>query len=315
MCMKVRELFDLKNGNSFELADMQVRQQADVNFVSRISSNNGVAAAVEVLKDVEPFLAGTISVALSGNVCSAFVQTKPYYTAYHVMILSPKKEMSLSEKLFYCMCIKMNAYRYAWGRQANKTLKDIDLPDTVPDWARVCPVKRIKSKVEIISQKIDVSRWKYFPISGPDGIFKIENCKCGNAGELESGNDVFYIGAKKDGNGVMKKVAYDEKLITKGNCIVFICDGQGSVGYANYMDRDFIGSTTLSVGYNNCLNQYNGLFLVTVLDLERPKYSYGRKYRKHLEDTEIKLPAAADGKPDYKFMEKYIKNLRYSDRI
>jgi len=274
-----------------------------------------VAAAVEIRKDVEPFPAGTISVALSGNVCSAFVQTKQYYTAYHVMVLYPKKEMSLSERLFYCMCIKANAYRYAWGRQANKTLKDIDLPDIVPNWARTYPVKQIKSKVETIPQKVDVSRWKYFPIGGPNGIFRIENCKCGNAGELESGKDVFYIGAKKDNNGIMKKVAYDEKLITKGNCIVFICDGQGSVGYTNYMDRDFIGSTTLSVGYNHRLNPYNGLFLVTILDLERPKYSYGRKYRKHLEDTEIKLPVSTDGKPDFEFMERYIKNLRYSDRI
>ncbi len=38
MYMKVKELSDLKNGNSFELVDMQVRQHGGVNFVSRISS-------------------------------------------------------------------------------------------------------------------------------------------------------------------------------------------------------------------------------------------------------------------------------------
>ena len=52
--------------------------------------------------------------------------------------------------------------------------------------------------------------------------------------------------------------------ITKGNCIVFICDGQGSVGYSNYMNIDFIGSTTLTAGYNQHLNKYIGLFLVTI---------------------------------------------------
>ena len=55
----------------------------------------------------------------------------------------------------------------------------------------------------------------------------------------------------------MKKVAYNEQLVTAGNCIIFICDGQGSVGYTNYMDRDFIGSTTLTVGRNKNLNKYN----------------------------------------------------------
>ena len=43
----------------------------------------------------------------------------------------------------------------------------------------------------------------------------------------------------------------------------------------NYRKDDFIGSTTLSVGRNPLLNKYNALFLVTVLDLERYRYSFG----------------------------------------
>ncbi|MDR1625744.1 MAG: restriction endonuclease subunit S, partial [Spirochaetia bacterium] len=123
------------------------------------------------------------------------------------------------------------------------------------------------------------------------------------------------IGAKKNDNGIMKKVAYDNDLITKGNCIVFICDGQGSVGYSNYMNTDFIGSTTISVGYSAKLNKYNGLFLVAILDLERPKYSYGRKYRKYLSETKIKLPVDNNGEPNWNYMENYIKALPYSDKI
>lgn len=316
MFMKVDDLFFLKNGNSFELTDMQINEISEINFVSRTSSNNGVVEKVEQVHGVEPYPAGTISVALSGNgVCSSFVQAKPYYTAYHVMVLYPKHKMNLAEKLFYCMCIKANAYRYAWGRQANKTLKNIDLPDHVPDWVINTQIIPISSSIEEKVNNIQVCNWKDFNLGGKDGIFQFENCKCGNAGELDDGDEVFYIGAKKNNNGVMKKVAYNEKFVTKGNCIVFICDGQGSVGYTNYMDRDFIGSTTLTVGRNDSLNKYNALFLVTVLDLEKPKYSYGRKYRKHLQDTKIKLPVTKAGTPDYKFMEKYIKSMKYSDRI
>lgn len=79
----------------------------------------------------------------------------------------------------------------------------------------------------------------------------------------------------------MKKVKYDKDFVNKGNCIIFICDGQGSIGFNNYVDEDFIGSTTLMAGYNNCLNEYNGLFITTILDLERPKFSFGRKRKKH----------------------------------
>ena len=154
--------------------------------------------------------------------------------------------------------------------------------------------------------------WKYFHLTGDNGIFDIENCKCSNASKLlEDGNDIQYIGAKKSSNGLMRTVKYNDQLVTKGNCIVLICDGQGSVGYTNYMEFDFIGSTTLSVGYNDNLNRYNAMFLVTILDLERYRYSYGRKYRSNLSEVKIKLPTTKEGTPDWEFMEEYIKQLNY----
>lgn len=159
---------------------------------------------------------------------------------------------------------------------------------------------------------IDTSYWKSFPLAGKGGLFEIESCKCSNAGELlVDGNDIEYIGAKKNDNGFMRFVKYDESLVSKGNCIIFICDGQGSVGYANYIDHDFIGSTTLSVGYNAKLNIKTGLFIVTILDLERYRYSFGRKYKTNLSKVSIKLPSTPDGKPDWDYMEEYIDNLGF----
>lgn len=159
---------------------------------------------------------------------------------------------------------------------------------------------------------LDTSQWKFFDLIGDNGIFRIESCKCSNAGELlEDGTDIEYIGAKKDNNGVMNLVKYNESLVTKGNCIIFICDGQGSVGYANYIDHDFIGSTTLSAGYNSHLNEKNGLFIVTVLDLERYRYSFGRKYKPNLPKAKIKLPSTPTGEPDWAYMEKYIDSLSF----
>ncbi|MBD5131239.1 MAG: hypothetical protein HDT28_01400 [Clostridiales bacterium] len=160
---------------------------------------------------------------------------------------------------------------------------------------------------------IDTSNWKFFDLMGEFGIFNIESCKCCNAGELlEEGDDIEYIGAKKEDNGVMSRVKYNPELVTKGNCIIFICDGQGSVGYSNYIDHDFIGSTTLAVGYNSNLNEKTGLFIVTILDLERYRYSFGRKYKPNLSRTKIKLPATPDGSPDWKYMEKYIESLEFN---
>ncbi len=155
---------------------------------------------------------------------------------------------------------------------------------------------------------LNISSWGNFKISE---LFPVLQNGKANQGMLSDGYDCFYVGAKKDDNGVMLHCAYDSALIQKGNCIIFICNGQGSVGYANYMDVDFIGSTDIVAGYNKMLNQYNGLFIATVLCQERPKYSFGRKWKTHLKDTVIKLPQTIEGFPDWDFMEQYIKSLNH----
>lgn len=172
---------------------------------------------------------------------------------------------------------------------------------------------------------LNVADWKPFVTSRL--FYDMRNGKA-NQQMLEEGDECFYVGAKKDDNGVMIHCLKDESLMTKGNCIIFICNGQGSVGYANYMDVDFIGTTDIVAGYNDNLNPEIGVFLATVYSQERPKYSFGRKWKTKLADTEVNLPVQhnADGSiyiddtkkysddgyvPDWQFMENYIKSLHH----
>ena len=158
---------------------------------------------------------------------------------------------------------------------------------------------------------IDRRNWQWFRVGD---LFPPQKCKCSNATELlEDGDEIAYIGAKKSDNGIMRYVKRVENLVSRGNCIVFIGDGQGSVGYSLYQPVDFIGSTTLIVGYNENLNPYNAAFLVSVLDLERFRYSFGRKYKKEVvANTKIQLPAIkldnGGYTPDWKYMEDFVKD-------
>ena len=154
--------------------------------------------------------------------------------------------------------------------------------------------------------KIDTNTWKWFQIGELFDRFEIGR---GHDTLLDDGDDCLYLGAKKSDNGVMRTCAANESMIQKGNCIVFICNGAGSVGYANYMDKPFIATTDLVLGYAEWLNQKTGLFVATVLCKERFKYSFGRKWKTHICSTEIKLPATTDGKPDWQWMESYISSL------
>lgn len=172
---------------------------------------------------------------------------------------------------------------------------------------------------------LNVDRWGEFRIGKL--FYKLENGKA-NDGMLDEGVERIYLGAKKNDNGVMRHCASNLELEQEGNCIIFICNGQGSVGYANYMNDTFIGTTDIVAGYCNNMNEYIGEFMATVFCLERPKYSFGRKWKTHLGDTIVKLPIQhnSDGSPyidpeckysekgyvpDWQLMEDYIKSLHH----
>ena len=58
------------------------------------------------------------------------------------------------------------------------------------------------------------------------------------------------------------------------------------------------------------------MFLITVIEMEKYRWNYGRKWRpKRMPESVIRLPSKIkDGKdePDWDFMEEYIKQCRYS---
>ena len=313
----LKELFTPVYGVNLELVNIEECEKKDYNsirFVSRTELNNGVSAHVKRMNEVAPNPAHTISVAVSGSVLSSFYQDTEYYSGRDLYYLLPKRKMSKEEMIFYSLCIKANKYKYNYGRAANKTLKDILIPKQIPEDFEDVDYKALNTlKPECLINKeveLNTSKWKWFDINS---VFKLEKCKCYSAKDLlEIGNEIYYVGAKKNQNGIMERVEYVEKLVSRGNCVTFIGDGQGSVGYVTYQPVDFIGSTTLTCGYNNKLNKFNALFLVSVLDLERFKYSFGRKYGKEqLLKARIKLPAK-NGLPDFEFMEDYIKSIPYS---
>lgn len=152
--------------------------------------------------------------------------------------------------------------------------------------------------------KLTDVEWSTFKIKE---IFSIENCKCSKVSLLKEGHTP-YVGATNKNNGTMTFVESNSRLITKGGCLVFVCDGEGSIGLSFYKAEDFIGSTTVKVGRNNFLNKYNGMFISTIADTVRSKYNFGyKRNEKNLKNETLQLPVDSYGKPHWQFMEDYIK--------
>lgn len=145
-------------------------------------------------------------------------------------------------------------------------------------------------------------------------IFEIEKCKCSKVASLPEGK-IPYVGATNRNNGVLSFVDAESKLITKGKCIAFICDGEGSIGYSIYKEEDFVGSTTVKVGRNKKLNKFNAKFITTISDTVRSKYNFGFKRNEaHLKKEILQLPIDEHGDPNWHFMEEYIKERENKQR-
>jgi len=310
--MKVKDLFDVKYGVNLELMTLETVSDNDkngVNFVARTSENNGVVARVKKIDGLEPQAAGILSCAGGGSVLSTFVQTEPFYSGRDLYTLTPKKEMTLQEKLFYCMCLKENAYRYSYGRQANKTLRDIELPDVIPKWVYDTSVKPIKTGIKKIKSPLKIAEWSEFKVGD---LFEVTGTITTKISVLEEyGKGIYpYITTQSTDNGIANHYNY---FTEKGNVLTV---DSAVAGYCSYQEKSFSASDHVEKLIPKfSMNKYIALFVVTVFNLEKYKYSYGRKANQmKIRETVLKLPSKTSV-PDWDYMEQYIKSLPYSDRI
>ena len=311
--MKVSELFESMYGTSLELNHL-IQNDVGINFVSRTSKNNGVSAIIESIDNVKSFDAGLITVALGGSVMSSFVQNKPFYTGYHIMVLTPKKKMTLNEKLFYCMCLRANKYKFSFGRQANQTLKDLELPNKIPNWVNEIPLNEPISKKPLHKKIIKLSEKKWLKFRCDDKrLFKIERGRGARKKDIvETGNTPF-ITSIDNNNGLTGKVMI--KPTHQSN--VISVNRNGSVGEAFYQPKEFCSTEDVHIFNPQFeLNHYRAMFLITLIKKEKYRYSFGRKWGlERMNKTIIMLPVDDNNNPDWQFMEDYIKSLPYSSNL
>ena len=86
-------------GNKFD-NDKMSHENPTVNFVSRTAENNGVADFVDAINGIEPYAAGSLTVALGGSIGSCFLQEKPFYTGQNVAVLVFDSVVGNTAKLF-----------------------------------------------------------------------------------------------------------------------------------------------------------------------------------------------------------------------
>ncbi len=348
----VKDLFIIDMGNKFDKNKMTT-QKPSVNFISRTGSNNGLDLKVDLVEDVLPYKEGSITLALGGSTGACYFQPKPFYTGQNVAVLIEKTPISVYAKLFIT-CLIMNECKYkfiAFGRElnthikrdfsiflpvcyetsndGNKTLRldnkytyssDGYIPDFIfmEKYIKSLNSKPVTTNIKKNSSllKINTDGWHEFILSD---IFDIKKGKRLTKADQTDGKTP-YIGATDSNNGLANYIG--QQPLHDGNTITLSYNG--SVGEAFYQPVPFWATDDVNVLYfkkeNGVeFNKYIALFICTILKKEKYRYSYGRKWTlENMKSSIIRLPSVLKNDeffPDFEYMEKYIKQLYYSDRI
>jgi hypothetical protein len=333
--VSISELFTVNYGNSLELVNMEQCQSTDphaVPFVSRTENNNGISAFVEREYTIDTNSAHTLSVAVGGSVLSTFYQPLPYYTGFHVLVLSPRKKMHTVEMLCYAKFINANRYKYNYGRQANKTLKDVLVPDEISSVLLDKTVSYFQNAIESMSGQY---------------IFSVENTKSFEYNQNKNNNLVKVSDLFDVVYGVnLELVNLTQCKSTDVNSIPFVSRTENNNGVSAFVEQEIDielnprhtlsvagGGSVLSTFYQP-LPYYSGrdvyilmpkykmevvemLFYAIYIKSNRYKYNYGRQANKTLKD--ILLPSRINKKftdsiqlkymNDISLMKKYISNI------
>ena len=108
---------------------------------------------------------------------------------------------------------------------------------------------------------------------------------------------------------------------TEWNCPAgtLVCGGEVAGMFTTYQPEKcwvLDSSRIFSPIGNTVINSHIGMFLIVVFRQNQYRFSFGRKAKPDtIENLTIKLPMTNDGKPDWQYMEDFIKSLPYSDRI
>lgn len=178
------------------------------------------------------------------------------------------------------------------------------------------------------SNVIDTTNWQEFVYSK---IFDVKKGFYNKKPEHSCEGEIPFLGATERCNGVTEyysvedieaasktgdenNAALDEKLFSGSALCV---TNNGSVGCAFFQPIPFTCSHDVNPLYilDGCFDMYNALFVATVIEMDRYRWAYGRKWRpERMVKSTIRLPAKRqNGKfvPDWKYMQDYIKSLPY----
>lgn len=152
---------------------------------------------------------------------------------------------------------------------------------------------------------LDEKKWGHFLI--PDVFSNIQRGK-----RLKNADHVLgiipYVSSTANNNGVDDYVEATAGTRSFSDCISLA--NSGSVGTAFYEPFEFVASDHVTSLKHEGMSKFVYLFLTTTIERQGSNFNFNREINDaRIKKMRVMLPVSDDGKPDYKYMEQYAKNM------
>jgi len=319
----IDDLADVDSGHDIYAQD---RIKGETPYVTSGTANNGIGYFVG--NENDSLTANAISVNRNGAVGEAFYH--PYLALYgnDCRRLTLRKDRRAGTQIFVARAVSQQKRAFSYSRKlgtARLKRLHVMLPvddKSKPDYAymtlystemRGGMLMRYKNfiagQLSQLEHKdipaLDEKKWDEFVL---DDIFTV-----GAGKRLETRNKVEgmrpFIGATDNGNGVTGFVGNDNAS-KDSNVLGVNYDGAPCVAFYHPYECIFTDSVKRLHLKNQEDNKFVLLFFTSIFAMQRVKYSYGYKFKeKRMHRQKLMLPVTDGGRPDYEYMEQYVKNM------
>lgn len=295
-------------------------------FVGATDSNNGITAFCG--NDNSSKDSNVLGVNYNGSVVENF------YHPYSALFSDDVKRLHLKNVegnkyiyLFIKQCILKQKPKFEYGYKFNgERMKEqiILLPSTndgTPDYAFMEEYMKLIEKKLLIryknylktkeireqreEERIIEYKWKEFDVNEIfPSIIRGRRLKTDDhiIGQMP------YVSSSAMNNGVDDFVSNDKGVRIFNNCLTIA--NSGSVGSTFYHPYSFVASDHVTSLKNDNFNKYSYLFSGNITSRLSEKYSFNREIKdSRLKREKIMLPVTADNKPDFEFMENYMRKI------
>lgn len=318
-------LFNIKSTSSGIDKNKIIDFDGNVPYITRSNLNNGIDMFVGEKQSSKFKIDKGNVITIGLDTQTVFYQPKCFFTGQNIQIIE-NEFLSKEIAMFLVPLLKIQMEKFNWGStgatltRLNRT--KILLPicsNGNPNWKFM--ENYIKQEQKIQAQRlIDYYEQRIiecgFELLGFEDVkwrkFYIEELfefgarpakELNHLNKLNSGLN-YIVGNKK--NNEVKSYAE-----SKGNCIAFIINSEGSRRCSIYKEDRSIDTQEFLIGYNKNLDEYSCRFITRVVNKIEREYNFCYKNLQELKKEILQLPIDENGDPHWEYMRMFMQRTEH----